>query len=207
MPYGPARRWAPCTWISEPNGSTKLTGSDTPLSMSVGLDTTLMRGPPRYNDTSFCSTKSSTVKQKRPQSECSEMNTTSLRSLAMRLRATAYSRFALSRSLSRWSPRVDHRPHRADGQRHGVAGAARAQGAARRLVCRARRRRFKASVAIAIFELVLAGTGGQWVYIRGGLTGRTFLDAVVAVRALGDHRERLEANSPTRTGDDTEDTR
>ena len=43
---------------------------------------------------------------------------------------------------------------------------------------------FKASVAIAIFELVLAGTGGQWVYIRGGLTGRTFLDAVVAVRAL-----------------------
>jgi hypothetical protein len=43
---------------------------------------------------------------------------------------------------------------------------------------------FKASVAIAIFELVLAGTGGQWAFIRGGLSGRTFLDAVVAVRAL-----------------------
>src|SRR5665811_1475258 len=43
---------------------------------------------------------------------------------------------------------------------------------------------FRAVVAIAIFELVLAGTGGQWTYITGGVSGRNFLDAVVMARAL-----------------------
>jgi hypothetical protein len=43
---------------------------------------------------------------------------------------------------------------------------------------------FRASVAVAIFELVLAGTGGQWTYIAGGVSGRIFLDAVVMIRAL-----------------------
>jgi len=43
---------------------------------------------------------------------------------------------------------------------------------------------FRAVAAIAIFELVLAGTGGQWTYVTGGVSGRNFLDAVVMTRAL-----------------------
>jgi hypothetical protein len=43
---------------------------------------------------------------------------------------------------------------------------------------------FRASVAIAIFELVLAGAGGRWIDYGGGLTGRIFMDAVVALRAV-----------------------
>ena len=43
---------------------------------------------------------------------------------------------------------------------------------------------FRASVGIAIFELVLGGTGGRWTDYGGGLTGRIFMDAVVTVRAL-----------------------
>jgi hypothetical protein len=56
---------------------------------------------------------------------------------------------------------------------------------------------FRASVAVAIFELVLLGAGGRWIDYGGGLTGRIFLDAVVTLRAawltivawrLGDRR-------------------
>src|SRR3954451_18162401 len=43
---------------------------------------------------------------------------------------------------------------------------------------------FRASVAIAIFELVLGGAGGRGIDYGGGLTGRIFMDAVVTVRAL-----------------------
>ncbi len=43
---------------------------------------------------------------------------------------------------------------------------------------------FRASVAIAIFELVLAGTGGRWASYPLGITGRIFLDSVITVRAL-----------------------
>jgi hypothetical protein len=42
---------------------------------------------------------------------------------------------------------------------------------------------FRASVAVAIFELVLLGAGGRWIDYGGGLTGRIFLDAVVTLRA------------------------
>jgi hypothetical protein len=42
---------------------------------------------------------------------------------------------------------------------------------------------FRASVAVAIFELVLAGAGGRWIDYGGGLTGRIFLDSVVTLRA------------------------
>jgi hypothetical protein len=43
---------------------------------------------------------------------------------------------------------------------------------------------FRASVAIAVFELVLAGAGGHWTSLPGNVSGRNFLDAVVAIRAL-----------------------
>jgi hypothetical protein len=43
---------------------------------------------------------------------------------------------------------------------------------------------FRASVAIAIFELVLGGAGGRGIDYGGGLTGRIFMDAVVTARAL-----------------------
>jgi hypothetical protein len=43
---------------------------------------------------------------------------------------------------------------------------------------------FRASVGVAIFELVLGGVGGRWVDYGGGLTGRIFMDAVVTLRAL-----------------------
>ena len=43
---------------------------------------------------------------------------------------------------------------------------------------------FRASVAVAIFELVLGGAGGRGIDYGGGLTGRIFMDAVVTVRAL-----------------------
>lgn len=43
---------------------------------------------------------------------------------------------------------------------------------------------FRACVAIAIFELVLAGAGGHWTRVPGNISGRNFLDAVVAIRAL-----------------------
>jgi hypothetical protein len=43
---------------------------------------------------------------------------------------------------------------------------------------------FRASVGIAIFELILGGAGGRWIDYGGGLTGRIFMDAVVTVRAL-----------------------
>jgi hypothetical protein len=43
---------------------------------------------------------------------------------------------------------------------------------------------FRASVAIAIFELVLGGAGGRGIDYGGGLTGRIFMDAVVTFRAL-----------------------
>jgi O-Antigen ligase/Carbohydrate binding domain len=43
---------------------------------------------------------------------------------------------------------------------------------------------FRAAVGVAIFELVLGGAGGRWIDYGGGLTGRIFMDAVVAVRAL-----------------------
>ena len=42
---------------------------------------------------------------------------------------------------------------------------------------------FRASVAVAIFELVLLGAGGRWIDYGGGLTGRIFLDSVVTLRA------------------------
>ncbi len=44
---------------------------------------------------------------------------------------------------------------------------------------------FRASVGIAIFELVLGGAGGRFTDYGGGLTGRIFMDGVVIVRALG----------------------
>jgi hypothetical protein len=44
---------------------------------------------------------------------------------------------------------------------------------------------FRASVAVAIFELVLGGAGGRGIDYGGGLTGRIFIDGVVIVRALG----------------------
>jgi hypothetical protein len=43
---------------------------------------------------------------------------------------------------------------------------------------------FRASVGVAIFELVLGGVGGRWIDYGGGLTGRIFMDAVVTARAL-----------------------
>ena len=43
---------------------------------------------------------------------------------------------------------------------------------------------FRASVAIAIIELVLAGTTGGWVYFTSKITGRIFLDSVVMIRAV-----------------------
>jgi O-antigen ligase/polysaccharide polymerase Wzy-like membrane protein len=43
---------------------------------------------------------------------------------------------------------------------------------------------FRAAVAIAILELVLAGGGGHWTEFPGGVTGRVFLDTVVVVRGL-----------------------
>jgi hypothetical protein len=43
---------------------------------------------------------------------------------------------------------------------------------------------FRASVAVAIFELVLGGAGGREIDYGGGLTGRIFIDAVVTARAL-----------------------
>jgi Carbohydrate binding domain len=43
---------------------------------------------------------------------------------------------------------------------------------------------FRASVAVAIFELVLGGAGGRGIDYGGGLTGRIFMDAVVTIRAL-----------------------
>ena len=43
---------------------------------------------------------------------------------------------------------------------------------------------FRASVGVAIFELVLGGVGGRWIDFGGGLTGRIFMDAVVTARAL-----------------------
>jgi O-Antigen ligase/Carbohydrate binding domain len=43
---------------------------------------------------------------------------------------------------------------------------------------------FRASVGVAIFELVLGGVGGRWIDFGGGLTGRIFMDAVVTIRAL-----------------------
>ena len=52
---------------------------------------------------------------------------------------------------------------------------------------------FQAGVAIAIFELVLAGTGGHWASYPLGITGRIFLDGVITIRALaiiiGDWRQ------------------
>src|SRR5207248_2406288 len=44
---------------------------------------------------------------------------------------------------------------------------------------------FRASVALAIFELVLGGAGGRWIDYGGGLTGRIFMDAVVTLFAAG----------------------
>jgi hypothetical protein len=43
---------------------------------------------------------------------------------------------------------------------------------------------FRASVAIAVFDLVLAGAGGHWTNLPGNISGRNFLDMVVAIRAL-----------------------
>lgn len=43
---------------------------------------------------------------------------------------------------------------------------------------------FRASVAIAIFELVLAGAGGHWASYPLGITGRILLEGVITVRAL-----------------------
>jgi len=43
---------------------------------------------------------------------------------------------------------------------------------------------FRASVGIAIFELVLGGAGGRWIDFGGGLTGRIFMDGVVTAGAL-----------------------
>jgi O-Antigen ligase len=43
---------------------------------------------------------------------------------------------------------------------------------------------FRASVGVAIFELILGGAGGRWTDYGGGLTGRVFIDAVVSLRAL-----------------------
>jgi hypothetical protein len=43
---------------------------------------------------------------------------------------------------------------------------------------------FRASVGVAVFELVLGGAGGRWIDFGGGLTGRIFMDAVVMLRAL-----------------------
>ncbi len=42
---------------------------------------------------------------------------------------------------------------------------------------------FRASVAIAVFELVLGGAGGRWVEYGSTLSGRIFLDGVVVLRA------------------------
>ena len=42
---------------------------------------------------------------------------------------------------------------------------------------------FRASVGVAVFELVLGGAGGRWIDYGGGLTGRIFMDAVVTLRA------------------------
>jgi hypothetical protein len=42
---------------------------------------------------------------------------------------------------------------------------------------------FRASVAIAVFELVLGGAGGRWTEYGASLSGRIFLDGVVALRA------------------------
>jgi hypothetical protein len=43
---------------------------------------------------------------------------------------------------------------------------------------------FRAAVAVAVFELVLAGAGGRWAYYGGGLSGRILLDGVVMLRAV-----------------------
>ena len=42
---------------------------------------------------------------------------------------------------------------------------------------------FRAAVAIALLELAVAGSGGQWTQFPGGVHGRIVLDAIVMVRA------------------------
>jgi len=42
---------------------------------------------------------------------------------------------------------------------------------------------FRASVAIAVFELVLGGTSGSWVAYAPHLSGRILLDGLVMLRA------------------------
>jgi hypothetical protein len=43
---------------------------------------------------------------------------------------------------------------------------------------------FRAAVAVAVFELVLAGAGGSWTSYGAHLSGRIFLDGVVMLRAV-----------------------
>ena len=43
---------------------------------------------------------------------------------------------------------------------------------------------FRAAVAIAMLELAVAGSGGQWTLYPGGVHGRIVLDAIVMVRAV-----------------------